>query len=276
LGAQGSERRRLIKLLEAADIKLAGLLSDVFGVTGRAILRAVIAGGQSSMAMDKLARGHARKKRPQLIDALAVEVEPHRRALLAMQPASRRPRPTLPRSMPTSPPGSNPYAPEMALLVTIPGIDWVVAATIIAEIGVDMSMFPTAADLAAWSGVSANDNESAGKRRPAPARKGNTYLKTALCNAAVAASHKRGSFFKAKYHRLKTRCGGGRAALALGHKLLVVAYHLIKSGEPYRELGEDYHDRRHIERSARRYVHRLQNLGFTVTITSAHNQAYAL
>ena len=275
--AQGSERRRLIKLLEAADVKLAGVLSDVFGVTGRAILRAIIAGEQNPVAMAKLARGHARKKRPQLIDALMVAVDPHRRALLAMQlarvEAAEADLAALDGEIAAR---LEPYAQQMALLATVPGIDWVVAATIIAEIGVDLSMFPTAAHLAAWAGVCPGNNESAGKRKPTPARKGNTYLKTALCNAAVAASRKRGSFFKAKYHKLKIRRGGGRAALALGHKLLVIAYHLIQSGEPYRELGEDYHDTRDVERSARRYVHRLQNLGFTVTIMPAQNPAHAL
>jgi transposase len=268
--AQGAERRRLIKLLDAADVKLAGVLSDVFGVTGRAILRAIIAGGQSAAAMAKLARGQVRKKRPQLIDALAVEVDAHRRRLLAMQLARVEAAEADIAALDSEIVARlAPYAEQMALLTTIPGIDWVTAATIIAEIGIDMAPFPSAAHLAAWAGVCPGNNESAGKRRRTGARKGNAYLKTALRNAAIGASRTRGSFFKTKYSKLEVRRGGGRAALALGHKLLVIAYHVLRSGEPYRELGEHYHDKRNADRTVRRCVRRLQNLGFTVTIAPA-------
>ena len=154
----------------------------------------------------------------------------------------------------------------MALLMTIPGIDWVVAATIVAEIGVDMSAFPSAGHLAAWAGACPGNNESAGQRKPADARTGNPYLKTALCNAAIAASRKRGSFFKAKYHKLKSRRGGGRAALAIAHKLIVCVYHMLSTKAGYRELGEDYFDKRDTQRAARRYVRRLRDLGFSVLL----------
>jgi len=157
----------------------------------------------------------------------------------------------------------------MALLITIPGVDWVVAATVIAEIGIDMSVFPSDRHLAAWGGTCPGNNESAGKRKPIGARKGNPYLKTALCNAAIAASRKRGSFFKAKYHKLKSRRGGGRAALAIAHKLLVCIYHMLSGNASYRELGEDYFDLRDTQRAARRYVRRLQDLGFSVILEAS-------
>jgi transposase len=264
---QGSERRRLIKLLEAADLKLAGVVSDIFGVSGRAILRALIEGGHSAVEMSKLARGHLRKKRGLLIDALAGELAEHQRHILAMQlarvEADEADIAALNQLI-----GERlvPYAPQMALLITIPGVDWVVAATVIAEIGVDMSVFPSDRHLAAWGGTCPGNNESAGKRRPIGARKGNPYLKTALCNAAIAASRKRGSFFKAKYHRLKSRRGGGRAALAIAHKLLVCIYHMLAGNTSYRELGEDHFDTRDTQRATRRYVRRLQDLGFSVIL----------
>lgn len=264
---QGSERRRLIKLLEAADVKLAGVISDIFGVSGRAILRALIEGGHSAVEMSKLVRGKLRQKRGLVIDALAGELADHQRGILAMQlarvEADEADIAALDRLI-----GERlaPYAPQMALLVTIPGIDWVVAATVIAEIGVDMSVFPSHRHLAAWGGTCPGNNESAGKRKPIGARKGNPYLKTALCNAAAAASRKRGSFFKAKYHKLKGRRGGGRAALAIAHKLLVCIYHMLSGNTSYRELGEDYFDLRDTQRAARRYVRRLQDLGFSVIL----------
>lgn len=265
--SQGSERRRLIKLLEAADIKLAGVVSDIFGVSGRAILRALIEGGHSAAEMSKLARGHLRKKRGQLIDALGGELATHQRQLLAMQlarvEADEADIAALDRQVKKR---LAPYAAQLELLITIPGIDWVVAATVIAEIGVDMSVFPSHRHLAAWSGTCPGNNESAGKHKPSGARKGNPYLKTALCNAAIAASRKRGCFYKAKYYRLKSRRGGGRAALAIAHKLLVCIYHMLSGNTAYRELGEDYFDMRDTQRATRRYVRRLQDLGFTVIL----------
>ena len=272
---QGSERRRLIKLLEAEDIKLAGVVSDIFGVSGRAILRALIEGGHSAAEMSKLARGHLRKKRGQLIDALGGELAVHQRQLLAMQlarvEADEADIAALDRQIKQR---LAPYAVQLELLMTIPGIDWVVAATVIAEIGVDMSVFPSHRHLAAWSGTCPGNNESTGKHKPSGARKGNPYLKTALCNAAIAASRKRGCFYKAKYHRLKSRRGGGRAALAIAHKLLVCIYHMLSGNTAYRELGEDYFDMRDTQRATRRYVRRLQDLGFTVILQAPpQNQA---
>ncbi len=285
---QGSERRRLIKLLEAADIKLAGVVSDIFGVSGRAILRALIEGGLSAVEMSKLVRGRLRQKRGLVIDALAGGLAEHQRDILAMQlarvEADEADIAALDRLIDER---LAPYAPQMALLVTIPGIDRVVAATVIAEIGVDMSVFPSHRHIAAWGGTCPGNNESPtgparglkahGKRKPIGARKepapakagGNPYLKTALCNAATAAARKRGSFFKAKYHKLKSRRGGGRAALAIAHKLLVCIYHMLSGNTSYRELGENYFDLRDTQRAARRYVRRLQDLGFSVILEAS-------
>ncbi len=268
--AQASERRRLIRLLEQADIKLAGVMSDVFGVSGRAILRAIIEGGHTAYEMAKLARGSLRKKRLQLVDALGAEMAAHQRQLLGMQlgrvEAAEAEIAVLDKEIEKR---LEPYAKEMKLLGTIPGIDWVVAAIIIAEVGTDLSSFPSADRLAAWGGMCPGSNESAGKRKPAASRKGNPHLKTALCNAAIAASRKRGSYFKSKYHQLKSRRGGGRAALAIGHKLLVCAYNILTTGSAYKDLGEGYSVKRDVNRSAQHHLRRLRMLGFDVTLTQA-------
>jgi transposase len=269
---QACERQRLIKLLETAGIKLAGVLSDVLGLSGRAILRALIAGAGSPQDMAALARGAARKKYAALVKALDVELEAHHRLILERQlhrvesaeadiakldiEIDRR---------------LEPYAKQMAALVSIPGVDRVVAAIIIAEIGVDLSMFPTQAHIAAWAGVCPGNHQTGGKTKPAGARKGNPHLKTALCNAAISAARKKGSYFKAKYHKLKARRGGGRAALAIAHKLLVSIFHVLR-GNPFRDLGETYLDQRNLKQTAARHVRQLQALGFQVKIEPLPNQ----
>jgi transposase len=274
--AQASERRRLIRQLELAGIKLAGVMSDVLGVSGRAILRAIIDGQESATLMARLAVGHLRRKRPQLIDALSVPVAGHHRRLLAIQlgrvEAAEAEIAALDGLIGER---LEPYAEPLARLMTIPGIDRVGAATLIAEIGVDLSSFPTAHHLAAWAGVCPGNNQSGGKSKPAVARKGNPHLKTALCNAAIGASRTRGSYLKTKYHKLKSRRGGGRAALAIGHKLLVCAYHILTKGTVYRDLGEAYLDQRDSQRTTQRYVRRLEKLGYTVALTPRAEKPHA-
>jgi transposase len=264
---QASERRRLITLLEAADIKLATVLSDVFGVTGRAILRALIEGAQTAAEMVKLARGNVRKKRPQLAEALAARIDDHHRRLLSIQlarvEAAEADIAAIDQEITSR---LAPYEAQMALLCTIPGIEWVVAATVIAEIGADMKAFPTPQQLAAWAGVCPGNNQSGGKSRITSARKGNPHLKTALCNAATSAARQRSSFFKAKYHALKARRGGGRATLAIAHKLLVCIHHILSDGTVYRELGDTYHQNRSRDRIAANCLRKLKQLGFNVDI----------
>jgi transposase len=263
---QASERQRLIKLLEGAGIKLAGVLSDVLGVSGRAIVRALIVGTATPSQMAALARGAARKKHAVLVKALDVRLEDHQRLILECQLQRVESAEAdiaaldveLDRRL-------EPYAEQTAALQRVPGIDRVVAITVIAEIGTDISMFPTAAHLAAWAGVCPGNHQSAGKSKPVKARKGNRSLKTALCNAAFGASRKTGSYYKAKYHKLKARRGGGKAVLALAHKLLLAIYHVLR-GSPFRDLGETYLDKMNVKRAAARHVKFLQKLGFSVKI----------
>jgi len=262
---QASERRRLLKLLESADMKLAEVLSDVFGVTGRDILRALIAGTATPAQMAALARGHARKKIAPLTAALEGHLAQHQRFMLQMQllriEATEQQIAQLDEQIETR---LEPYRAQMALLTSLPGIEWVGAATILAEIGVDMSLFPTAGHLAAWAGVCPANNQSAGKQKGAAARAGNRHAITALCNAAVSAAHRKGSYFKAKYYSLKSRIGAGKAVLAIGHKLLVCIWHMLSDGCFYRELGESYLDRRTEQHTLKRYARKLDALGYAI------------
>jgi len=265
---QASERHRLIQVLESADIKLSGLVSDVFGLSGRLMLRALIAGEQDPAVLADLARGQLRKKRDALREALAARLGEHQQRMLAIQlsrvEAAEADIAVLDQEIDQR---LEPYAEEMALLITIPGVDRVVAAAVVAELGTDLSSFPSAEHLAAWSGTCPGNRESAGKAKPARARKGNPHLKTALCNAAIAATRKKGSYLRAKYYKLKARIGGGKAALAIAHKLVVVIYHVLSKRVAYRDLGEDYLDQINAKRTAQRYVQKLNALGYGVSLS---------
>ena len=265
--SQAAERNRLLKLLETANIKLASVASDVFGVSGRAMLRALIAGETSPEAMADLARGQLRRKRDDLILALDGRVEEHHRFLLAMQlrrlEAIEADIATLDQRIGER---LEPYSAAHALLMQIPGVDWVVAAVLIAEIGVDMSVFVSVYHLSAWAGVCPGNHESAGRQKSGRAQKGNIHLRTILVSAAISASRVKGSYLKDKYHRLKARRGGLRAALAIAHKILVSAYHMLAKNLPYHDLGEAYLDQISQTRTVANLKRRLERLGYKVTL----------
>jgi transposase len=264
---EAGERNRLQKLLETANIKLASVASDVLGVSGQAILRALIVGTASAEEMADLARGRLRRKRAELVFALEGRVEEHHRFLLAMQlrrvEVAEEDIATLDRRIAEK---LEPYSVEMALLIQIPGVDWLVAAVLIAEIGTDMSVFLSAAHLAAWAGVCPGNHESAGQRKRGRARKGNVHLRTILVGAAVCASRAKGSYLRDKFYRLKARRGALRAALAIAHKLLIIAYHVLARRVPYRELGAAYLDQNQQVQIAANLKRRLERLGYTVTL----------
>jgi hypothetical protein len=162
-----------------------------------------------------------------------------------------------------------PYRAQHELLMQIPGVDWLVAAVIIAELGVDMTVFPTVRHASAWAGVCPGNNQSGGKTKAAAVRKGNVYLKTALVQAALGAARTGGSYYKNKYFRLRARRGAKRAAIAIAHKILIATYHVLSTGTPYKELGELYLDRRNRRAVASSLIHRLKQLGYTVQIAEA-------
>jgi transposase len=265
--SQAAERNRLLKLLETANIKLASVASDVFGVSGQAILKALIEGNTSAEERAGLAKGQLRRKRDELVLALEGRVEEHHRFLLSIQlrrlEAAKQDIEALDLRIADQ---LEPYRLQQALLMQIPGVDWVVAAVLIAEIGVDMSVFLSVHHLAAWAGVCPGNHESAGKQKSGRSRKGNVHLRTMLVSAAISAGRTKGSYLKDKFYRLKARRGSLRAALAIAHKILIAAYHMLDKGIPYRDLGEAYLDQIDHNRTAANLKRRLERLGYIVQL----------
>jgi transposase len=265
--SRAAERNRLLRLLETANIKLASVATDVFGVSGQAMLKALIVGTASAEAMAGLAKGQLRRKHHDLVLALEGRFEEHHRFLLVLQlgrlEAAGQDIEALDRRIAER---LEPYSLEHALLMQIPGVDWVVAAALIAEIGVDMSVFLSVHHLAAWAGVCPGNHESAGKQKSGRSRKGNVHLRTMLVGAALSASRTKGTYLKDKFYRLKARRGALRAALAIAHKILFAAYHMLAKGLGYRELGEAYLDQIDHTRTAANLRRRLERLGYIVTL----------
>lgn len=265
--SQTGERNRLLKLLETANIKLASVASDVFGVSGRLMLRAILDGVSTPEEIAKLAKGRLRKKLSELTLALDGRVEEHHRFLLGMQlDRLDQAEASIHRLDERIDQKLVPYKEQHQRLMHIPGVDRIGAAVIIAELGVDMTVFRTPQHAAAWAGVCPGNNESAGRRKGQPGRKGNVHLTTALVQAAVCAARKKDSYFKAKYWRLKARRGPLRAALAVAHKLLLTAYHMLARGSDYRDLGGHYLDTISARAIKNGLVKRLERLGYRVQL----------
>ena len=258
---------RVQKVLEDANIKLASVATDVLGVSGRDMLRALIAGETDPVALAELARGRLHAKIPQLQLALRGRVTEHRRFLLQpylehvdhleglMRRLSGRVEEVL-----------APQAGTVDRLKTIPGVSDRLAEVLVAELGTDMSPFPSADHLASWAGMCPGLDQSAGKRRSGRVPMGNRWLKQVLVQAGWAASHTKGTYLSAQYHRLAQRRGRKRAVVALGHTLLVIVYHVLRRGGEYQELGAGYLDALASDRLTRQLVRRLEKLGHKVTL----------
>jgi transposase len=260
-------RNRVLKLLEGANIKLSGVASDVFGVSGMAMLEALAAGSTSASEMARLARGRMRRKHAALEAALEGHMREHQRFLLAMQLRQLEAVDCDLEALDARIDAQlEPFRAQHQLLLQIPGVDRVTAAAILAEIGTDMGVFATARRLAAWAGLAPGNYESAGKPKGAAVRRGNVFLKSALFAAASAAVRTKGSYYRDKYNRLRARRGPVRALMAVAHKLLIAAYHMLATGETFRDLGESYLDQVTRKRSTARLVQRLSNLGYDVTL----------
>lgn len=261
------EVNRLQKLLETANIKLSSVASDVMGVSGRAMLDALISGSTDPEVLANLARGKLRKKLPLLQQALEGRFRPHHRFLLgqilshldyldeAIEAISKEVENHI-----------TPFSDQIQLLDTIPGVDQKVAQAIVAEIGVDMNQFPSHRHLASWAGLCPGNNESAGKHKSGKTRKGDRWLKRSLIEASWAASRANETYLSALYHRVARRRGKKKAAVAVSHAILVMAYHMIKNHIPYQELGVDYFDLLNASHVKNHFVHRLERLGFKVTL----------
>lgn len=260
---------RIQKILEDANLKLGSVLSDVLGKSGRAILNALIAGETDPEKLADLARGTARKKRSELIEALHGRIRPHHRGLLKVHlelvAALEQALADIDAAV-----GKNlaPIQHSARLLTTMPGVSDVTAHVIVAEIGVDMTRFPTEAHLLSWATLCPRNDESAGKRRSTRVRKGGTWLKTTLVTAAWAAIRVKGSYLQAQFLRLKARRGAKKAILAMAASMLTAAYHLLKNGVEYRELGTDHFNRRDQSKVISRLLRRLSDLGCEVQVTA--------
>lgn len=267
---RAAEVNRVQKTLEGANIKLAGVATNIVGVSGRQMLAALVAGHDDPAGLAQLAQGRLREKRPALERALAGRVGGHQRFLLAQQLAHLDFLDASIAEVSAEIAGRlRPFAAERDRLMTIPGVGPRTAETILAEIGSDLRRFPTAGHLASWAGMCPGNDESAGKRRRGATRKGRPALRSALVEAAHAASRTKGTYLAAQYRRLAARRGGKRAAVAVGHSILVSVYALLTTGEDYHDLGDTYFDARDRQTVERRLVRRLEGLGHKVTLEPA-------
>jgi transposase len=267
---RGREVQRLHQVLEDAGIKLATVATDVMGVSGRAMIEALIAGTTDPTTLADLARGRLRRKLPALREALRGRFRPHHAFLVgqvlakidfldeAMTDLTRE----IDRLL-------VPFEATLARLDTIPGVNRITATTIIAETGGDMRRFPTAGNLCSWAGVCPGQNESAGKRRPSRRRKGNPYLCHALVESALAVTRAKNTALQARYRRIVRHAGHKKAAVAVAHQILQIAYYVQRDDVEYVEHGADYFDRRRREQAVRRHIEQLQSLGYRVTVEEA-------
>ena len=264
---QSRVTQRIQKVLEDANIKLASVATDILGVSGRAMLRMLIAGVTDPEALAELARRKLRAKIPSLRQALLGRVTEHHRFLLRLHLDHYEQLETLVGQLNERITEKlAPFVPVLERLQTIPGMGQRTAEVLLAEVGTDVRPFPTAAHLASWAGVCPGNNESAGKRRSGKTRKGSRWLREALLQAAWAASRSKDSYLSSHFRRLSARRGAKRAAVAVSHTLLVMVYHVLSQGTEYKELGADYLDRLAPERLTRQLVKRQERLGHKVTL----------
>jgi transposase len=262
--------QRIQKVLETANVKLASVLTDIMGLSGRDMLEAIIAGNDDPERLADLARGTARKKRAALVEALRGNVTDHHRRMLRLHL-------DLIRSLEAGladvddavGKALEPIMWAADLLKTIPGISNITAHVILAEIGADMTRFPTSGHLISWAGLCPRSDESAGKRRSTRIRKSGTWLKTTLVAAAWAAVRKKDCYFRAQFLRLKARRGPKKAIIAVAASMLTAAYHMLRDGTQYIDLGADHFTRRDKKKTINRLVRRLKELGCEVEFAHA-------
>jgi transposase len=261
---------RLQKVLESANIKLAVVASDILGVSGRAMLEALIRGEQEAAQMAEHACGRMRLRIPDLRQALEGRVSPHHRFLLRqiLRHIDGVDHELLEIEQQIAV-YLQPYAEASRLLQTIPGVGAPAAAALISEIGVDMSRFPSAKHLASWAGVCPGNNQSGGKRLPSGTTGGNRWIRAILGEVVWVISRTKGTYLAAQFQRLMRRRGKYKAVMAVAHTLLVIIYHMLRDHLPYADLGPDYFDRLDKARVERHHVRRLEQLGYTVSLSPA-------
>jgi transposase len=267
---RAQEVNRLHRVLQDAGLKLASVMTDLMGVSGRAMVRALLEGTTDPEVLANLARGRLRSKLPALQQALHGHFRPQHAFLVTqilakidfLEEAIATLTEEIDRQL-------RPFEAAVTRLMTIPGLARRNAITVFVETGGDMRHFPTAAHLCSWGAMCPGQNESGGKRHTGKTRAGNRYLRGALIEAGLASTRARGTALQARYYRIKRHRGHKTAVVAVGHQILEIAYYVLRDGVTYQELGGDYFERRDRERTTRRHVKQLEALGYAVTLNAA-------
>lgn len=267
VGDRARTVNRLQKVLEAANIKLASVVSDIDGVSARLMLEGLVAGQRDTEQLASLAKGRLKEKHAQLVEALSCRLQPHQSFLIAehlaqidyLEGAIER----LSRQIEEK---LRPFEQPIGWLDTIPGVNRRTAEVLWAETGGDMSRFASARHLASWAGMCPGNHESAGKRLSGRTRKGSPWLRHCLVEAAHGAAHTKNTYLSSQYHRLAARRGKKKSLMAVGHSILVIAYHLLTRKQAYCDLGANYFDERDRQAVTKRCVNRLQKLGYQITL----------
>ena len=262
-----AEANRLHKTLEGANVKLGAVASDILGKSGREMLAGLLAGNADPAALADLAKGRLRAKLPELERALAGRFGTHQRFMVVrhlahidfLEEAIAQVSAEIGERL-------RPMEEAIARLDAIPGVGRHVAEALVAELGTDLARFPTAAHLASWAGMCPGNDESGGKRRGGKTRKGSPWLRALLVQAAHAAARTRGTYLAAQYRRLTARRGKAKAAVAVGHAILVIIYHLLRRGTDYQDLGPQRFEERDRRAVERRLASRLERLGYAVVL----------
>jgi transposase len=271
VGTMTSEKNRLIKVLESANIKLSSVVSKIYGVSSLALIRSLLEKDKlSKEEISQMAKGKLKKKVDLLEKALNGKLTDHHRFLLRMHLENidhtakqiKKIDEEIQRKM-------VPFQKESKLIQTIPGISEVNASAILAEIGVDMSVFPDEAHLSSWAGVCPGNNESAGKKKSSKTQKGNSFLKGTLTESAWAASKTKDTSYNAFYHNIVRRRGKKRAIVALAHRMLIDIYYVLKTGEPYQDIGFEAVREKTVKRQERSMIRSLEKAGYSVVKAEA-------
>ncbi len=264
---RGSHAQRIEKILEDANIKLSAVISDILGKSGRAVLRALI-DGQTDPEQLLCHIGRVKASRTELLEALRGRVSAHHRFMLKLHLAHVD---VLDQAIASIEKevgrGLEPFRQAAKLLSTMPGLSAVSANVVVAEIGIDMSRFATPGHLLSWACLCPRNDESAGKRRSTKLRRGGKWLKTALVQAAWAAIKVKGSYLQAQFHRLRARRGAKKAIIGVAASMLTAAWHMLRNGTEWHDLGAAHFDRADAAKTAARLIRRLQQIGYTVQAT---------
>jgi transposase len=262
--------QRIQAVLEEANIKLCSVITDIIGASGRRILKALIAGEADPEKLAALGSGRLGRTRAELVEALTGRVREHHRFLLTQHLRTIEHLEDSVAALDARIVSAlSPFRDIAERLNEVPGLGTTAVETVIAEIGTDMSLFPTAGHLLSWAGLTPRLDESAGKRRSTRIKKGAPWLKPVLVQCAWGAARKKNSYFQAQFLRLKARRGAKKAAIAVAASILTTVYHMVRDGTFYRDLGPEYFTRRDPAKAAARLANRIRNLGYQVEIRAA-------